>query len=112
FHPLFNDEDADIVLIPNDGAHFCLPRFTLKKTSGYFRDAIFSKPLENNEFVIKFPTEPFEYVLLMVSGLPTTPPSTFDEIEAAINVLQFLDAQGLLTTFRHYVLPSDKPIKF
>ncbi|KXN91881.1 hypothetical protein AN958_11183 [Leucoagaricus sp. SymC.cos] len=114
FHPLFNDEDAEIILSSNESMRFRLPRFTLKKASDYFRNIFANKPVtEDQHHVIPFPTEPVEHVLFMISPLPTTSPSTFDKIEAIINVMQYLDTQGPLNAFRQHVLPVcyDKPVK-
>lgn len=47
---LFDDEDADLVLISSDGSHFRVHKFILGKTSSFFRDMFtIPTPLDDND---------------------------------------------------------------
>ncbi|KAF5346831.1 hypothetical protein D9756_010585 [Leucocoprinus leucothites] len=104
FHPSFDDEDADTVLSSNDHMLFRLPRVTLRKSSGHFRN-IFDSPKgkdsEPPEYKIPFPTIPLERVLCLISGLPVPIEKlSFSEIDAMVDVMQYLDTPGPLSTIR------------
>ncbi|KZP02332.1 hypothetical protein FIBSPDRAFT_852303, partial [Athelia psychrophila] len=40
YHPSFSEEDATIVLTSSDGINYRIHPFTLRTTSGFFRDMI------------------------------------------------------------------------
>ena len=110
YHPLFDDDEADIILSSNDHELFRLPSITLRKSSNYFRDRFQSNestsPSQQTHFRVPFPTLPIERVLCLISGLPLSTPIeqlSLQEIELMLDVIQFLDAPGPLSTMRSYL---------
>ncbi|KAF9441447.1 hypothetical protein P691DRAFT_573602 [Macrolepiota fuliginosa MF-IS2] len=112
-HPILNYADADVVLSSEGGTLFRLHSITLKFTSGYFR-SILSDPSSGPQpkqrcLITDKPTTcdaPLERVLLMISGLPTDPWASFDEAEAAANIMSYLDTPGPLSLLRASLLRS------
>jgi hypothetical protein len=124
FHPTFNDEAADIILSSNDGTLFRMPSVILRTTSGLLRlflaDSASSKttvqdamPDDGNPslndhdcnpptevITLPFPSTSVDRVLLMLSAQPIEPWSSFDELEAAIDVIDYLDTPGPLSVIR------------
>ncbi|KAJ3568194.1 hypothetical protein NP233_g5875 [Leucocoprinus birnbaumii] len=124
FHPQFDDATADTVLSSNQGTLFRMHSVTLRATSGLLR-LFLSDPKPTNTGgdpasppdltnlsltttvdmstdVISLPFDdvPIQRVLLLVSAQPTEPWSSFEELEAAINVMEYLDTPGPLTFVR------------
>lgn len=54
----------------------------------------------SNVITLPFADQPVERVLFMLSGLPMQPWSSFAEFEAAVDVIEYLDAPGPLSLIR------------
>jgi len=118
YHPLFDDEEADIILSSNDHyTLFRLPSITLRKSSNYFRNHIQSTESTSSSnqrkprFQIPFPTLPLERVLCLISGLPLSTPIeqlSLPEIGSMLDIIQFLDAPGPLSTLRSYLFRREQ----
>ena len=115
YHPLFGDDEADIILSSNDQTLFRLPSITLRKSSNYFRNHIqfneSTSPSQQPHFRLPFPTLPTERVLCLISGLPLSTSIeqlSLQEMESMLGVIQFLDAPGPLSTLRSYLFRRDE----
>jgi len=107
YHPLFDDDEADIILSSNDHTLFRLSSITLRKSSNYFRNQIQSSestsPSQQRHSRLPFPTLPIERVLCLISASPLSTSIeqlSLQEIESMLDVIQFLDAPGPLSTLR------------
>ncbi|KAF9441448.1 hypothetical protein P691DRAFT_779801 [Macrolepiota fuliginosa MF-IS2] len=108
-HSVLNHANADVVLSSTEGTQFRMHNFTLKTTSGYFRSTL-SNAHQTSESALftctlPFSDAPLERVLLMISGLPTTPWSSFTELEDAVTVMEYLDTPGPLSLIQASFLP-------
>lgn len=124
FHPLFNDETADIIISSNMGTLYRMHKLTLRKTSNlplHFDDQ--HVPLDSSgattnseahissfngvksdmsdpDITLPFPDHPIERVLSMISGLSMDPWKSFTELEQTVDVIQYLDTPGPLSIVR------------
>ncbi|KXN91879.1 hypothetical protein AN958_11181 [Leucoagaricus sp. SymC.cos] len=121
FHAKFNDPAADIILSSNPGTLFRMPSITMRTTSGLLRlfltdyepvkvDSPHSTPDGHasgtdtgspmDVISLPFDDAPIERVLLLLSALPTKPWTSFAELEAAVDVMDYLDTPGPLSYVR------------
>jgi len=74
YHPLFDDDEADIILSSNDHTLFCLSSITLRKSLSYFCNQIQSSestsPSQQPHSWLPFPTLSIDHVLCLISALP------------------------------------------
>ncbi|KXN91882.1 hypothetical protein AN958_11184 [Leucoagaricus sp. SymC.cos] len=121
FHPKFNEPPADIILSSNPGTLFRMPSITMRTTSGLLRlfladyepvkvDSPHSTPEGHasgtdtgspmDVISLPFDDAPIERVLLLLSAQPTEPWMSFAELEAAVNVMDYLDTPGPISYVR------------
>ncbi|KAF7760932.1 hypothetical protein Agabi119p4_10341 [Agaricus bisporus var. burnettii] len=121
FHPLFNDETADIIISSNMGTLYRMHKLTLRKTSNlplHFDDqhvlldssgattnsqthiSSFNGVKSDPDITLPFPDHPIERVLSMISGLSMDPWKSFTELEETVDVIQYLDTPGPLSIVR------------
>ncbi|KAF5346865.1 hypothetical protein D9756_010554 [Leucocoprinus leucothites] len=124
FHPKFNDETADTILSSNQGTLFRMHSVTLKTASGLLRLFLSQNepsrtltdtlPPSSNDprlgssgsdsptdvISLPFNDAPIERVLFILSAQPTEPWVSFEELEAAVDVMDYLDTPGPLAFVR------------
>ncbi|KAJ6606914.1 hypothetical protein B0H10DRAFT_2073826 [Mycena sp. CBHHK59/15] len=99
YHPLFNDENADIILQSLEGTLYRTHSFTLRTTSGFFRTMLSlpqSKEMESDGAPIAVfeHDAPLEGILRMMCGLEVPKWHSFDEVEAVLSLIEKFDAPG------------------
>ncbi|KAI6032760.1 hypothetical protein F5J12DRAFT_796243 [Pisolithus orientalis] len=134
-HPAFDSPEADIIIVSKDLTCFRVHSFTLKTTSGWFRSlftlphpvssgpsnsAIPSKetlpPTASTAETIHLDedAETLEIVLRMISGLPITPFTSYDTVDAVLYASEKYDMPGPASLVRIAVLTpplADQPLR-
>ncbi|KXN91878.1 hypothetical protein AN958_11180 [Leucoagaricus sp. SymC.cos] len=127
-HPKFNDPEADIVLSSKEGILFRIHSIVLKSASGFFQSVISdinrgkrgmaqstnedstsgNSCNESSSMVITlpFPNPPITRVLLMITAQVIPPWSSIAELEAAVEVMEYLETHGPLSIVRVSCLTS------
>lgn len=119
YDPAFSEEDATIVLTSSDGVNYRLHPFTLRTTSGFFRDMI-SLPqkksdsagdvkdiIQDEHIGLSEGSKVLGTLLSMISGLAVKKWESLDEMEEVLTAAQKYDMPGPLQTLRSAVsLPS------
>ncbi|KXN91880.1 hypothetical protein AN958_11182 [Leucoagaricus sp. SymC.cos] len=128
FHPRFNDPEADIVLSSKEGTLFRIHSVVLKSASGLFQlvfsdvnhgkrgmaqstneDSTKENPCSESDIeviTLPFPNPPIKRVLLMITAQEIPPWSSTAELEAAVEVMEYLEARGPLSIVRMSCLTS------
>ncbi|KAL4074338.1 hypothetical protein V8B97DRAFT_1930603 [Scleroderma yunnanense] len=124
-HPAFGSPDADVVLVSKDLMQFRVHSFTLKTTSGWFR-SLFSlpRPPRSGVSTPKAPiaetihldedSQTLEVVLRMISGLPITPITSYDTVDAILYASEKYDMPGPTSLVRIAVLTpplAEQPLR-
>ena len=126
-HPAFDSPDADVVLVSKDLTQFRVHSFTLKTTSGWFR-SLFSlpqpSPPSSGDSTPKAPipetihldedSQTLEVVLRMICGLPITPITSYDMVDAILYASEKYDMPGPASLMRIAVLTpplADQPLR-
>ncbi|KAJ7862878.1 hypothetical protein B0H14DRAFT_2739542 [Mycena olivaceomarginata] len=109
YHPAFSDPTADVVLQSLAGTMYRVHSFTLRNTSGFFRTML-SLPQPNDTKV------PYEIprVLRMMCGLELPRWTSFDEVEAVLELIEKWDTPGPLSVVRTAItapLFADDPLR-
>ncbi|KDQ49166.1 hypothetical protein JAAARDRAFT_43071 [Jaapia argillacea MUCL 33604] len=106
YHPLFSSPEADIVLGSKSNTLFRVHSFTLKSTSGWFR-TMFSLPQHpsspsssETKIILDETTETLTSLLLLISGLPLPPLTSYDVIEPIVYAAEKYDMPGPLSIIR------------
>lgn len=134
-HPAFDSPEADIIIVSRDLTYFRVHSFTLKTTSGWFR-SLFTLPRPVSSSSDDFGTpskanpaptasspetihldedaETLEIVLRMISGLPITPITSYDIIDAVLYASEKYDMPGPASLVRIAILTpplADQPLR-
>lgn len=134
-HPAFDSPEADIIIVSRDLTCFRVHSFTLKTTSGWFR-SLFTLPRpvssSSDDFGTQSKTtsaptasspetihldedaETLEIVLRMISGLPITPITSYDIIDAVLYASEKYDMPGPASLVRIAILTpplADQPLR-
>ncbi|KXN91876.1 hypothetical protein AN958_11178 [Leucoagaricus sp. SymC.cos] len=125
FHPKFNDWRADIILSSKEGTLFRVHSIVLQSASGllqlFLSDINRTKQepaestIESNSgnprndpptevITLPFSDPPIERVLLVMTAQEIPPWSSWSELEAAVDVMEYLDTPGLLSFVRTWCL--------
>jgi hypothetical protein len=105
FDVAFAENDAKIILTSSDGVSYRVHAFTLRTTSGFFRDMI-SLPQhdspEGREDTINLDetSDVLGNLLRMISGFGVVKWSSYDEVESVLAAAQKYDMRGPLLTIR------------
>lgn len=108
-HPLFSSPDGDVLLGAKDGVLFRVHSFTLKTTSGWFRD-MFSlpqkktEPASNDVLYMDEDASTLEILLRMACGLPIIRIESFDVVDAVLYAAEKYDMPGPLSIVRLLVM--------
>ncbi|KAF7968593.1 hypothetical protein HWV62_35344 [Athelia sp. TMB] len=115
YHPAFSEEDATIVLTSSDGIHYRLHPFTLRTTSGFFRDMI-SLPqksaseagdtktiVEEEQIALDEGNKVLTPLLKMISGQAVEKWTSLDEMKDVLDAAQKYDMPGPLSIIRSTV---------
>ncbi|KAF9001123.1 hypothetical protein BDQ17DRAFT_1358788 [Cyathus striatus] len=109
YHPKFSSLSADVILRSADGTLYRVPKFTLRRTCGYFRTLLpvptigelLKREEEKEEkeqvFEIAEPEDVLERVLCLICGLEPPQWETFDDLASVARLVEFLDAPGPLS---------------
>lgn len=114
YDPLFSEEDATIVLTSSDGVNYRLHPFTLRTTSGFFRDMISLpqkgsddagdvKGIRDEHIGLSEGSKVLGTLLSMISGLAVKKWESLDEMEAVLIAAQKYDMPGPLHAIRSAV---------
>ncbi|KAI6044651.1 hypothetical protein EDC04DRAFT_2641449 [Pisolithus marmoratus] len=134
-HPAFDSPEADIILVSRDLTCFRVHSFTLKTTSGWFR-SLFTLPRPVSSCpgdsgtpgkATPAPTastpetihldedaETLEIILRMISGLPITPITSYDTVDAVLYASEKYDMPGPASLMQIAVLTpllADQPLR-
>ena len=122
YDPAFNEKDANIILGSSDGTLYRIPSFTLRTTSGFFRDMM-TLPEDNGasaggdhfDCIILGETSKVLGILLrMISGFETPKWESVDEAEDVLAAAGKYDMPGPLSTIRSAIVGPlflDQPLK-
>jgi len=114
YHPAFSEEDATFVLTSSDGTNYRLHPFTLRTTSGFFRDMISlpqkstgeagdAKPAQEEQIALDEGNRVLTPLLKMISGLAVERWKSLEELEGVLDAAQKYDMPGPLSTIRSTV---------
>lgn len=118
YHPSFSEEDATIVLTSSDATSYRMHPFTLRTTSGFFRDMISLpqngvadvKAVQDEQIALDEGSKVLTPLLKMISGLATEKWKSLEEMEGVLNAAQKYDMAGPISTIRSTVT-SKSPSK-
>ncbi|KAF9475574.1 hypothetical protein BDN70DRAFT_813919 [Pholiota conissans] len=102
-HPQFGLQEADIILISSNDTAYRVPHFTLRNTSGFFRNHLsgYSAGVDTHPPIeIAESDKVLSKVLCMICGLHTDNWESIDEVDDALALAQKWDAPGPLSTIR------------
>ncbi|KAJ7198052.1 hypothetical protein B0H12DRAFT_1331358 [Mycena haematopus] len=118
YNPSFADPNADVVLQSLEGTLYRLHSFILRTTSGFFRTMLsLPQPMESKvpyEIPVGEKNVVMERVLRMMSGLEIPRWSSFDEVEATLELIEKWDTPGPLSIIRTAIaapLFADDPLR-
>jgi len=107
YDPAFAETDANIVLHSSDGTKYRIPSFTLRTTSGFFRDMMTlpqcNDPSLNrdDDYIILGETSKVLGTLFrMISGFETPRWASIDEVEDVLAAARKYDMPGPLAAIR------------
>ncbi|KAF7371281.1 BTB domain-containing protein [Mycena sanguinolenta] len=104
YSPTFADPSADVVLQSLEGTLYRVHNFILRNTSGFFRTMLsLPQPIETKlpyEIPVGEKDVVMERVLRMMCGLEIPRWSSFDEVEATLELIEKWDAPGPLSVIR------------
>ncbi|KAJ7264275.1 hypothetical protein C8J57DRAFT_1718708 [Mycena rebaudengoi] len=103
-HPSFADKAADIVLQSTEGTIYRVHSFTLRNTSRFF-NSLLSLPQPTGsptqqEIPVGEPDAVMERLLRIMCGLEIPRWTSFEEVEAALDLIEKWDAPGPLSVVR------------
>ncbi|TFK43911.1 hypothetical protein BDQ12DRAFT_675781 [Crucibulum laeve] len=108
YHPRFDSPHAKVILRSREGTLYRTSAFTLRNTSGYFRNLLppaqhqtQTTHQQENPILIDASDTTLELVLRMLCGLETAIwTATFDELEDAVVLIERWDTAGPLSIIR------------
>jgi len=121
----FSEEEATIVLTSSDDVNYRLHSFTLRTTSGFFRDMISlpQKPLgddasqfgQDEQIALGEGSDVLGILFRMISGLPVEEWGSLDEVEVLLAAAQKYDMPGPICTIRSVIISpptlQEQPLK-
>jgi len=101
----FMEDDANIILTSSDGVDYRVHAFTLRTTSGFFRDMISlpqhdSAESREDSITLDEPSKVLGTLLRMICGFGITKWASYDEAENVLAAAQKYDMTGPLVTIR------------
>jgi hypothetical protein len=109
YDPAFADDEANIVLQSSDGICYRIPSYTLRTTSGFFRDmmtlsqhntAAPVKGQDSDVIVLGETSKVFGTLLRMIGGLTVPRWGSIDELEDVLVAAEKYDMPGPVATIR------------
>lgn len=119
YDPAFVEDDANIVLRSSDGIHYRIPSYTLRTTSGFFRD-MFTLPMpvsgtnQGEVIVMDETSKVLGKLLRMIGGLGFAKWESTEELEAVFAAAEKYDMPGPIATMAVNLTTSvfiQKPLK-
>jgi hypothetical protein len=111
YDPAFNEKDANIVLRSSDGTLYRIPSFTLRTTSGFFRDMMTlpegdgaSAGRDDDCITLGETSKVLGILLRMISGFETPKWESIDEVEDVLAAARKYDMPGPLSTIRSAIV--------
>jgi hypothetical protein len=118
-HPLFRSPDGDVILGAKGGALFRVHSYTLKTTSGWFRDMFTlpqnsSKKPEVDVIYVDEDAYTLESLLRMVCGLPILTIDSYDTVDSLLYAAEKYDMPGPTSIIRMLTMTpalSNQPLR-
>jgi len=121
YDPAFAEQDANIVLQSSDGVFYRIPSFTLRTTSGFFREMMTlpqpdspSPDHDENPITLDETSEALGKLLRMISGFEISEWKSLDEAENLLAAAYKYDMPGPLSAMRaifRLLFAAEQPLR-